>query len=1441
MVTQTHSAVGVAVQINGHVTAKSGGVERVLKSGDIIYQDDEIISQGSAKILMTDGSFVDVVGSKSFEAGDYLPVPGEDGYPPHQSAESIQHALLKGLDPEDVSQAILSCVPLSMIIPNESHPTFYSIAWGHPGLVESGFPTGTETSESKRHFEPGSEFPIVQAPVVISPPPPPPLPEADLGVIKTDFSSTAVPGTVDVYTITVTNHGPDAVTSFTLNDVLPPSNVFENVTFDPNAGSYNPQTGLWSELNLGSGQSVVLIVSGTINASAAGILSNTATLTPPPGVIDVNINNNSSTDTDTLTPQDDLSVTKTDFKVNEIPGTGDTYTIVVTNNGPSDAVGAKVSDILPSNFLSDTWTASGTVGTLFTANSVGNISDIVNIPVGGLITYIVTGNISPDAAGSLTNVATVTSAQNELDTNLSNNTAADTDTLTPQCDLSVTKTKTVSDLTPYLGEHITYTITVHNAGPSTVTNASIVDSMPADIASDTWTAAVTLGSASGFSASGSGNINDNGVTMAPNSTITYTVNAVVNNFIFELGSINTSITQAQEMTSWSGATLYAYTLGTNFTDGGTIDSISKALANGTITFIAPSTTDEGIGVSQGASNNIDYNSTTHQSEAIVVDLGASHSNTESETVTLSGLSGGEQGEVTLYNSAGVQVSGPIIFEGTSGSGDNLTSISISPGVDFQYLAFTAIPSVSGGASSYNIEDIKYLPDTITNTANVSSAITDTNSANNSASAVIHPEVPIAKDATENVVPGTGKFNVEIILDVSGSMGDTVTVGGVNETKLAAAKAAINQLLNTYGTEGQAAVQLVTFSTNATIQTSSSWVTLSQAETIINGLSSGGSTNYDAALGLHPNGLGTNFNSGGEQAFAISSGKIAGGQDVLYFLTDGGPNLPNNTAGINPNISGNTGEEIQWQNFLTTNNITAYSLAMGLSGSALASASSGSNNDTVAQELYPIATNPAGNDSATPNAIFVTDLNQLGSALAGTVGTHTGNILTETGSVYGTGGSVPLPGYIQSIALIGDGYTYAFNPVTNTITQEGAGTSTFSFAAGTELLTITSSLGTVNVYMENSGGHLAGDYTFTTPSNITPTQFDVPIQFTVSDAANNSATAVLTVTNSDQIVAANSSGSTQNVIVTIVDESNPHNSESLLAAINPTTGANIDTLLYNDPNLTFNVNDKFAVSIESASTNTAAITINNFSLDGVTLQNSPLTLNPLSATGAGPFAETYVFQPANVINQAGTPSYQHTGTTVTPPDATHVYSLFAQSNSPANGTISPGTPTDGFGNFENGDALTSTVAMTATSNGLPSVMMFNANPGVSASDSYTGNGTDILQIDQGALGLSASVNLTGNSQIHNISELLITDTSPSSTDTTLTLSPSDVFDFTENAAHNATGNSNTLFINGGASDTAHIGTGWSTPVPNVAGYVEYQQIVSGHQVTLEIQQHVHVAA
>src|SRR5262249_37007971 len=78
--------------------------------------------------------------------------------------------------------------------------------------------------------------------------------------------------------------------------------------------------------------------------------------------------------------------------------------------------------------------------------------------------------------GTVSNTATVAPPNGVTDPDPSDNSVTDTDTLTPQADLSIAKSDGTTGAVP--GTNTTYTITVVNNGPSSVTGAVVSDALP---------------------------------------------------------------------------------------------------------------------------------------------------------------------------------------------------------------------------------------------------------------------------------------------------------------------------------------------------------------------------------------------------------------------------------------------------------------------------------------------------------------------------------------------------------------------------------------------------------------------------------------------------------------------------------------------------------------------------------------------------------------------------------------------------------------------------------------------------------------------------------------------------------------------------------------------------------------------------------------------------
>ncbi len=351
----------------------------------------------------------------------------------------------------------------------------------------------------------------------------------DLTITKTDGQTSYVPGTSVTYTIVVSNVGNGDAIGATVSDTRPSEvTSWTWVCTDQSGGAsgcdpYSGSGDFTDVVNLPTGASITYTVTANIASSATGDLVNAVTVTPPAGVTDPTPGNNTATDTDTANPQSALSVTKDDGVTQYVPGSTVTYTITVTNSGPSDALGVSVSDPKPSQVTSWTWTCSPTGGA--TCNGSGGListdfTDTVNMPAGSTITYTVTANIASSASGDLVNTVTISHPQ---DSTPGDNTATDTDTVNAQSALNVTKDDGVPQYVP--GSTVTYTITVTNSGPSDALGVSVSDPKPSQVTSWTWTCSPT----GGATCNGSGGLISTDFTdtvnMPAGSTITYTVTA----------------------------------------------------------------------------------------------------------------------------------------------------------------------------------------------------------------------------------------------------------------------------------------------------------------------------------------------------------------------------------------------------------------------------------------------------------------------------------------------------------------------------------------------------------------------------------------------------------------------------------------------------------------------------------------------------------------------------------------------------------------------------------------------------------------------------------------------------------------------------------------------------------------------------------------------------
>ncbi|MCU0717049.1 MAG: carboxypeptidase regulatory-like domain-containing protein, partial [Pirellula sp.] len=187
----------------------------------------------------------------------------------------------------------------------------------------------------------------------------------------------------------------------------------------------------------GATNNTIQIVAAILPSSTAALVNSAVISTTDTATVETPNTNNASTVTTTLTQQNDVAVTKTGPTT--LPaGSTITYTMNVTNNGPSTATSVAVADTLPTGvtFVSGTSligsTAAGTV------TSGANNSATVTIPTlapGQTAVVTILATVSATATGSVTNTVTVTAANDTVSTN---NTSTASTTLTAPLPSNIT-------------------------------------------------------------------------------------------------------------------------------------------------------------------------------------------------------------------------------------------------------------------------------------------------------------------------------------------------------------------------------------------------------------------------------------------------------------------------------------------------------------------------------------------------------------------------------------------------------------------------------------------------------------------------------------------------------------------------------------------------------------------------------------------------------------------------------------------------------------------------------------------------------------------------------------------------------------------------------------------------------------------------------------------
>jgi uncharacterized repeat protein (TIGR01451 family) len=317
----------------------------------------------------------------------------------------------------------------------------------------------------------------------------------DVSVTKTDSPDPMTAGSNLTYTIVVNNSGPSDAQTLSLSDAIPANTTFVSLitpagwsSTTPVAGGTGTITSTRATLAAGTGpQTFTLVVKANANTPSGTVITNSASVSTT--TTDTNANNNNVSATTTVNTSADLSVTKSGTPSVVVAGQNLTYTIVVTNNGVSDAQGVSLSDIIPPNttFVS----LSSPAGWSNTTPPVGGTgtatSTRATLAAGSgpqTFTLIVKADDAAPNASTITNTAVV--AATTPDPNGTNNSDSSSSTVNATADVTVDKTASSDSAFP--GQNLTYTIIVSNNGVVAAQNVSLSDLIPADTTFVSFTA-----------------------------------------------------------------------------------------------------------------------------------------------------------------------------------------------------------------------------------------------------------------------------------------------------------------------------------------------------------------------------------------------------------------------------------------------------------------------------------------------------------------------------------------------------------------------------------------------------------------------------------------------------------------------------------------------------------------------------------------------------------------------------------------------------------------------------------------------------------------------------------------------------------------------------------------------------------------------------------------
>lgn len=240
---------------------------------------------------------------------------------------------------------------------------------------------------------------------------------ADLRILKTPMSSTVNAGNPVIFTLRVSNDGPETAFNAEVNDLLPPglagSSWICTASGGAECGASSGSGDIDEEVTLPPGSSLVYTLQATVTRAPCNTLTNSATVSAGGLSFDPDESDNTGLATVLVTPTNGTCASKTVTPNVQVEGGNILYTIQIFHGGPGTfgGPGPEFEDVVPEEL-----TVVGATADRGTASFVGNtVRWDGTLQAGQTVTLSITATVGGQTLGTeICNQGSILTAQPPL-------------------------------------------------------------------------------------------------------------------------------------------------------------------------------------------------------------------------------------------------------------------------------------------------------------------------------------------------------------------------------------------------------------------------------------------------------------------------------------------------------------------------------------------------------------------------------------------------------------------------------------------------------------------------------------------------------------------------------------------------------------------------------------------------------------------------------------------------------------------------------------------------------------------------------------------------------------------------------------------------------------------------------------------------------------------